>query len=102
MADILVSHTRADQQIVRRIVALLEAQGWSVRDNRRQLILRGKALEDEIDAVHCVVVVWTPRSINRRWMHRVAQRGSERGILVSVLIGVGEPPAGFREPHHNL
>ncbi len=30
MADIFGSYTRADQEIVRSIVSLLEAQGWSV------------------------------------------------------------------------
>jgi adenylate cyclase len=97
MADIFVSYARADQEIVRRIVALLEAQGWSVWWDTR--IAGGErwdaTIEREINAARCVVVVWTPQSINREWVHLEAHHGRKRGILVPILIGLDEPPLAF-------
>ena len=92
-----MSYTRADQEIVRRIVALLEAQGWSVWWDTR--IAGGErwdaTIEREINAAHCVVVVWTPQSIDREWVREEADHGRDRGILVPVLIGLDKPPFGF-------
>jgi formylglycine-generating enzyme required for sulfatase activity len=97
MADIFVSYTRADQEIVGRIVALLEAQGWSVWWDTR--IAGGErwdaTIEREIKAARCVVVVWTPQSIDREWVREEADYGRKRGILIPVLIGLDEPPFGF-------
>ena len=97
MADIFVSYTRADQEIVRRIVALLEAEGWSVWwDTRIDAGDRwDEVIEREVTAACCVVVVWTPLSVNRRWVLTEAHHGLDRGILVPILIGVDKPPFGF-------
>ena len=87
MADILVSYTRADQGTVRRIVALLEAQGWSVWWDTR--ISGGErwdaVIESEITAAQCVVVVWTPHSLDREWVRLEAHHGRRRGVLVPIL-----------------
>ena len=97
MADIFVSYTRTDREIVRCIVALLEAQGWSVWWDTR--IVGGErwdaTIEREITATRCVVVVWTPQSINREWVLVEAHHGHGRGILVPILIGVDKPPLAF-------
>jgi len=97
MADIFVSYTRADQEMVRLIVALLEAQGWSVWWDTR--ISGGErwdaVIEREITAARCVVVMWTPQSFDREWVHLEAHHGRSRGILVPVLIGVDSPPFAF-------
>jgi formylglycine-generating enzyme required for sulfatase activity len=97
MADIFVSYTRADQEIVGRIVALLEAQGWSVWWDTR--IAGGErwdaTIEREINAARCVVVVWTPRSINQEWVHLEAHHGRSRGILVPILVDIDKAPFAF-------
>jgi len=101
MADIFVSYSRADQELVRPIVTLLEAQGWSVWWDTR--ITGGErwdtVIEREITAARCVVVVWTPQSFEREWVHIEAHHGRERGILVSVLVGIDRPPFAFRLIH---
>jgi hypothetical protein len=54
-----------------------------------------EVIECEITASRCVVVVWTPRSFNRKWVHLEAHHGRKRGILAPILIGVDEPPFAF-------
>jgi hypothetical protein len=55
MADVFVSYTRTDQELVRPIVALLEAEGWSVWWDTR--IVGGErwdeVIESEITAARC-------------------------------------------------
>lgn len=97
MADIFVSYTRADQDWVRHVVALLEAQGWSVWWDRR---IHGgerwdEVIEREITTARCVVVVWTPQSITREWVREEADHGRDRGILVPILADIDKPPFGF-------
>lgn len=98
MADIFVSYARADQELVRPIVALLEGQGWSVWWDTR--IVGGErwdaVIEREITAARCVVVVWTPQSVDREWVHLEAHDGRSRGILVPILNGIDKPPFAFR------
>jgi hypothetical protein len=101
MAEVFVSYTRADQEIVRRVVSLLEAQGWSVWWDTR---LSGgerwdEVIEREITAARCVVVVWTPQSVDREWVREEADHGRDRGILVPVLLGIDKPPFGFGRIH---
>ncbi|MGH6814968.1 MAG: SUMF1/EgtB/PvdO family nonheme iron enzyme [Hyphomicrobiaceae bacterium] len=97
MADIFVSYTRADQDMVRLIVALLEARGWSVWWDTR--LFGGERWDDvierEITAARCVVVVWTPQSKDKYWVNLEAHNGRDRGILVPVLIGCDRPPFAF-------
>lgn len=96
MADIFVTYTRADQELVHRIVALLEGQGWTVWwDTRIEGGERWDAvIEREITAARCVVV-WTPQSLEREWVHLEAHHGRERGILAPILVGVDKPPFAF-------
>ena len=98
MADIFISYAGADREIVGCIVALLEAQGWSVWwDTRIDAGERSdEIIEREIATARCVVVVWTQQSIDREWVHEEADHGRERSILVSILIGLDKPPFGFR------
>jgi hypothetical protein len=97
MADIFVSYARSDQKIIRPVVDLLEAEGWSVWWDMR--IVGGdrwdETIEREIAAARCVVVVWTPNSFDRQWVHLEAHHGHHRGILVPILIGVEKPPFAF-------
>lgn len=101
MADVFVSYSRADQDMVQRIVALLEAQGWMVWWDTR--LDAGESwditIEREIKAARSVVVVWTPRSVGSEWVREEAHHGRERGVLVPVLLDLDEPPFGFRRLH---
>jgi TIR domain-containing protein len=97
MADIFVSYTHADQELVRRVVALIEAQGWTVWwDTRIDAGERwDEVIEREIKTARCIVVVWTPQSVSRHWVLEEAHYGRDRRLLVPILFGVDGPPFGF-------
>ena len=97
MADIFVSYTRADYTKVQPIVDLLKHQSWDVWWDTR--ISGGErwdaVLENEIRAARCVVVVWSPVSINRFWVKEEANfaRGEEK--LVPATVEGVTAPFGF-------
>ena len=86
MADVFVSYARSDKARVAPLVAAIEAQGWSVwwdpdiatgQDFDRQIAA-------ELKIAGAVVVVWTPNSVESRWVRGEAREAAERGILVPV------------------
>ncbi|MDQ2859878.1 MAG: toll/interleukin-1 receptor domain-containing protein, partial [Pseudomonadota bacterium] len=84
MADVFVSYARGDKARVAPLVAAIEAQGWAVWWDPEicpgQEFDRQIAAELEIAAA--VLVVWTPDSMESRWVRGEARVGVERGILV--------------------
>lgn len=98
MADIFLSYKREDAERAAPLVAVFEACGWSVFWDPH--ILSGQAWEArlgrELDAARCVVVLWSRRSVGSSWVLREAKAGSERGVLVPVLIERAVQPEEFR------
>ncbi len=86
MADIFVSYARADRARVAPLVAALEAQGWSVWWDPE--ISPGQEFDRqiarELDAAKAVIVVWTPASVDSRWVRGEARLAADRGVLVPV------------------
>ncbi|HXZ68509.1 MAG TPA: TIR domain-containing protein [Alphaproteobacteria bacterium] len=86
MADIFVSYARADKQRVAPFVTALEAQGWSVWWDPE--ITPGQEFDSlirqELAAAHAVIVVWTPASVESRWVRGEARIAADRNVLVPV------------------
>ena len=86
MADVFVSYARSDKARVAPLVAAIEAQGWSVWWD--PAIATGQEFDDqiaaELKAASAVLVVWTPTSVESRWVRGEARDAAERGILVPV------------------
>ncbi len=102
MADVFLSYKRADVACAAQIVALLEGEGWSVWWDTR--LVGGErwdaVIEREINAARCVVVIWSPNSVDSGEAARVhleAHNGRERGILVPVTIEGARPPFSFSQ-----
>jgi adenylate cyclase len=101
MADIFVSYSRADRTRVAPLVAALEAQGWSVwwdpeitpGDEFDALIGR------ELESAHAVVVVWSPASVDSRWVKGEARDAADRGVLVPVRFESARLPIDVRAIH---
>lgn len=97
-ADIFISYSQQDKQRVGLIAAALMREGWSVfwdltippGKNWRQVIAT------KLEAVNCVVVVWSKTAIERRWVLEEAEIGLDRGILVPLSLDAVKPPLGFR------
>src|SRR5215472_3187648 len=86
MADIFVSYARADKARVAPLVAALEGQGWSVWWDPE--IVPGQEFDRlitrELEVAKAVVVVWTPASVESRWVRGEARLAGHRGVLVPV------------------
>jgi hypothetical protein len=98
MAEIFVSYRKSDRDKVAPIVALLERAGWTTWwDTRIGAGERWDAvIEREIGAARCVLVVWSPGSVESHWVHTEAHEGLRRRILIPALIGGAQPPLAFR------
>ena len=101
MADVFVSYARTDRMRVAPLVATLEAQGWSVWWD--PAIAPGqefdRLIDAELKAASAVLVVWTPDSVESRWVRGEARDGADRGILVPVRFGGASLPIDFRAIH---
>jgi TolB-like protein len=101
MADVFVSYARKDKARVAPLVVALEAQGWSVWwdpaiDPGQQF---DQLIAGELERSRAVLVVWTPDSVESRWVRGEAREGADRGILVPVQFGSARLPIDFRAFH---
>jgi TIR domain/Bacterial Ig-like domain (group 2) len=98
MVDIFLSYAKEDRDVARRIAALLGNAGWVVWWDRR--IPAGRTwrsvLEEALQDMHCMVVLWSAHSIESDWVRDEADEARIRKKLVPVLIEAVNPPVGFR------
>jgi adenylate cyclase len=101
VADIFVSYSRSDKVRVAPLVAALEAEGWSVWWDPE--ITPGEEFDalisKELDAARTLVVVWTPASVDSRWVRGEARDAADRGVLVPVRFDGAKLPIDFRAVH---
>jgi adenylate cyclase len=101
MADVFVSYARSDKARVAPLVAAIEAQGWSVWWDPE--ISPGQEFDRQIAAelriATAVLVVWTPNSVESRWVRGEAREAAERGILVPVRFERANLPIDVRAFH---
>jgi adenylate cyclase len=101
MAQIFVSYARADQALVRPLVAALCAEGWSVWWDPS--INTGEEFDrlitTELGAAKAVIVVWTPTSVESRWVRGEAREAATRGILIPVRFRDARLPLDVRSLH---
>jgi adenylate cyclase len=101
MADVFVSYARSDKKRVAPLVAALEAQGWSVWWDTE--IATGQEFDRQISAqlraAAAVVVVWTPTSVESRWVRGEARDAADRGVLVPVRFDAADLPIDVRAIH---
>jgi WD40 repeat protein len=102
LSDIFISYAREDRASAKRLAeALTAARGWSVWwDLRLRTGERfPREIERAISDARCVVVLWSPHSIDSDWVTAEVSEGWKRGVLSPVLIGACEPPMPFRQTH---
>ena len=101
MADIFVSYSRSDKARVAPLVAALEAQGWSVWWDPE--ITPGDEFDAligaELETARAVVVVWSPLSVDSRWVKGEARDAADRGVLVPVRFENARLPIDVRAIH---
>lgn len=99
MSDIFLSYASEDQEQVRLLAEALTQVGWSVFWIRT--IPRGKiwqeVLEEELAAARGLVVVWSVKSVKRKWVIDEVEAGIRHRVpIFQVLIDRVKPPLEFR------
>jgi hypothetical protein len=104
MSNIFLSYSHEDRDRIRPVVALLEAQGWSVWWDRR--IVPGQTwedqLRDELKNCRAVVVIWTRNSVRSEWVQLEASAGLEITGLVPIQLdkfNIAPIPSKFKHIH---
>ncbi len=101
MADIFLSYARSDKPRVAPLVRALQARGWTVWWDPE--IAPGQEFDREIaaelDAASAVIVVWTPTSVQSRWVRGEAREAADRGILVPARFDGARLPIDVRAIH---
>ena len=101
MADIFVSYSRQDKARVAPLVAACEAAGWTVWWDPE--IAPGEEFDSlisrELANARALVVVWTPASVDSRWVRGEARDAADRGVLFPVRFENAKPPIDFRAVH---
>src|SRR5215475_15779758 len=104
MADIFVSYAKTDRPLASRLVAMLEAEGWSVwwdtslgaADLYRDEIMK------QLAAARAVITIWSPNSIKSDWVRAEAGRAKADGKLIPVKtsdVAYADIPLPFGEMH---
>ncbi len=97
MPDIFISYNREDRERARVVASALEAEGVSVWWDAA---LRAGETYDEVTeqnlrSAGAVVVLWSKRSANSKWVRAEATVGERSSTLVPVLIEDCERPIRF-------
>jgi len=101
--DIFVSYSRDDRSAAKRFAELLEREGFSVWWDAA--IHSGESfdqvIENQLRAAKAAVVLWSPRSVNSRWVRAEATLADRRNIFVPVIIEKCDLPIIFELTHSN-
>jgi TRAP-type C4-dicarboxylate transport system permease small subunit len=98
VAQIFLSYSHHNADKAKIVASALEHEGWTVwwdpevRSGESFVTL----INREIYAADCVVVLWSKRSVNSRWVLEEAHNALNRNILCSVMIEHdAQLPVGF-------
>lgn len=101
MPDIFLSYCREDQEIARRFAEGLEQEGFDVWWD--QALNAGESFdqvtERALKEARAVVVLWTPRSVQSRWVRSEATLADRYGTLVPVMLEPCDRPIMFELTH---
>lgn len=101
MADIFISYARPDRDMIERLAAALEQDGYSVWWDRQ---IGGGAefahsIETELKAAGTVIVGWSEHSLGSHWVRDEAEFARGQAKLLPLSLDGVLPPLGFRQLH---
>lgn len=101
MPDVFLSYSREDQPVARRFAEGLEREGLSVWWD--QALSAGetfdKVTEKALKDARAVVVLWSKRSVESRWVRSEAAQADRYGTLVPAMIEPCDRPIMFELTH---
>jgi hypothetical protein len=95
---VFISYSRTDIDSAERLAKLLRKEGWEVWwDNRMRVgVDLERRIERELDAAHCVVVLWSASSNRSKWVRKEARVARDSRKMLPILIEDMLPPTGFK------
>ncbi|MBL0055330.1 MAG: toll/interleukin-1 receptor domain-containing protein [Chitinophagaceae bacterium] len=97
MPDIFISYKREDKHRAGLIAQQLESSGWTVWWDHD--LLGGEdydvVIERELNQAKCVIVIWSPLSVQSRNVKDEARKALGRNVLLPITFDHTEPPIGF-------
>ncbi len=101
MADIFLSYNREDLATAKRFAEGLEAEGLSVwwDVDLRSGEHYDKVTEQALKDAKAVVVLWSKRSVDSRWVRAEATMADRKGTLLPAMIEPCERPIMFELTH---
>ncbi|MBM3316453.1 MAG: toll/interleukin-1 receptor domain-containing protein [Candidatus Eisenbacteria bacterium] len=95
---VFLSYAREDRLAAERIARAIEQQGFSVwwDIDIPAGVHYAKHIEEGLKSAACVLVLWSRRSTQSRWVRNEADWGAEKDRLIPVLIDDAEIPWEFR------
>jgi TolB-like protein/Tfp pilus assembly protein PilF len=101
LSDIFLSYSREDQVTARRFAEAFGHEGFSVwwDTTLHSGDAYDKVTEQALKEAHAVVVLWSEKSVDSRWVRSEATVGARRGTLVPVMIEPCERPVMFELTH---
>lgn len=101
MPDVFISYSREDRAAAQRFADAFEAQGLSVWWDAT--LRSGEAFDQVIEATlmqaKAVVVLWSPHSVDSRWVRAEATQADRLGVLAPVTIAACRRPIIFELIH---
>jgi len=98
MKHIFISYSSKDRSKTKKLAEILESKDLKVWWDKN--LKPGKAFDTSIskalDNAYCIVVLWSPNSIQSNWVLEEAYEGLERDILVPTMIANTKVPFGYR------
>ena len=102
MSHIFISYSSKDRSTTKKLATVFEKQGWKVWWDKN--LKPGKAFDTAIskalDTANCIVVLWSPNSVESNWVLEEAYEGLNREILVPGLIKETRLPFGYRRAQY--
>lgn len=102
MSHIFISYSSKDRSTTKKLATVFEKKGWKVWWDKN--LKPGKAFDTAIskalDAANCIVVLWSPNSVESNWVLEEAYEGLNREILVPALIKNTRLPFGYRRTQY--
>jgi len=98
MSDIFISYTREDQATARKLADALEGEGWTVWWDPK--LRAGEHFDDVIEKAlndaKCVIVMWSNRSVQSRYVRDEATYALNQNKLAPVAIENVNLPFRFK------
>jgi adenylate cyclase len=101
VSDVFISYAHDDRAVARRVADALKAEQLSVwiDDALRSGEAYDQVIEDAVRGAAAVVVLWSKKSVDSRWVRAEATLADRNGALAPAMIEPCERPIMFELTH---